>query len=60
MPIDMLPATTLPRMPDVSACSATGAAGLFAVGNDPDARQRLHLHPDARVLLIGTEAAGAA
>ncbi len=56
----MLPATTLPRMPDVSACSATGAAGLFAVGNDPDARQRLHLHPDARVLLIGTEAAGAA
>jgi diaminopropionate ammonia-lyase len=41
----------------VSACGAAGAAGLIAAIRDPDARKRLGLDAQSRVLLIGTEAA---
>lgn len=40
----------------LSACGATGAAGLVALCQHPAQRQSLRLHPDSRVLLIGTEA----
>lgn len=43
----------------VSACGAAGAAGLIAACADPEQRRALALDADARVLLIGTEAAHA-
>ena len=44
----------------VSSCGAAGAAGLLAIARDPDARARLGLTEESRVLLIGTEAANPA
>jgi diaminopropionate ammonia-lyase len=41
----------------VSACGAAGAAGLFSLCGDADGRHALNLSADARVLLVGTEAA---
>lgn len=43
----------------VSACGAAGAAGLVAACTDAEQRRALALDGDARVLLIGTEAAQA-
>ena len=42
-----------------SPCGATGAAGLIALAADPAGRRALGLDAEARVLLIGTEAADA-
>ena len=42
-----------------SPCGATGAAGLIALAADPAGRRALGLDAQARVLLIGTEAADA-
>jgi diaminopropionate ammonia-lyase len=43
----------------VSACGAAGAAGLIAACADAELRRTLALDADARVLLVGTEAAQA-